>query len=266
MKLYVTSDVHGFYSELKEALDKSGFFTDTEPHKLVLCGDMMDRGEEAVKMQKFMMELLERDELIFVKGNHELLMKDMIENFDKYNEDIGWGYSHHVSNGTWDTAKQLAGMTEFEAFANTEKFLYRAKSSDFYSKLIPASVNYFETENYVFCHGFLPVKCDDKYPAHYRRNRKFSKMENWREATQSQWNDAMWLNGMEMVDKGFGIEKTIVVGHFHTSWGRAHFEGKPEFGKNADFSPYYYEDTLIAIDSCVAYSGKVNVLVIEDNL
>lgn len=266
MKLYITSDVHGFTSELKEALDKSGFFTDTEPHKLVLCGDMMDRGNEAVEMQKFMMELLEKDELIFVKGNHEWLMQDMIENFDYYKEEIGWGYSHHISNGTWSTALQLAGMTEFEAFAKTEEFLYRVKSSDFYSKLIPDSVNYFETDKYIFVHSWMPLKRKDKYPSHYTRNRKFEWNPDWRNASQNEWYDAMWGNPFDMAAKGFNkTGKAIVFGHWHCSAGWAKAEGVNEFGKGAKFEPFY-GDGFISIDACTAHSKKVNVLIINDNL
>lgn len=39
--------------------------------------------------------------------------------------------------------------------------------------------------------------------------------------------------------------------------------GQDEFGLNADFSPYY-GDGYIGIDSCADCSGKVNVLVLED--
>ena len=34
MKYYVVSDVHGHYSILHDTLEKAGFFSDTEPHKL----------------------------------------------------------------------------------------------------------------------------------------------------------------------------------------------------------------------------------------
>jgi len=57
MKYYVTSDVHSFYSEFKQALDDKGFFTDSDPKKLIICGDALDRGLESVEMQDFMMDL-----------------------------------------------------------------------------------------------------------------------------------------------------------------------------------------------------------------
>ena len=36
MKYYVTADIHGFYTEFHKALDETGYFTDPEPHKLII--------------------------------------------------------------------------------------------------------------------------------------------------------------------------------------------------------------------------------------
>ena len=58
MKYYITADVHGFYYELHKALDEVGFFTDPEPHKLIILGDLFDRGLEAVEMQQFVLQLM----------------------------------------------------------------------------------------------------------------------------------------------------------------------------------------------------------------
>ena len=44
---YVVSDIHGYYTELKQTLDEKGFFSDTFPRKLIVCGDALDRGSEA---------------------------------------------------------------------------------------------------------------------------------------------------------------------------------------------------------------------------
>lgn len=63
MRYYVVSDVHSFYTEMIKALTEKGYFDDKEPHKLIICGDMFDRGSESVAMQKFIMELLEKDEV-----------------------------------------------------------------------------------------------------------------------------------------------------------------------------------------------------------
>lgn len=247
-KFFVVSDVHGFYDEMRAALDESGFDPNNEEHWLISCGDNFDRGPQPVGVMGYLQDLPRK---VLVKGNHESLLQDLCER--------GYPGNHDYSNGTFDTVCEFgrAGLgRSFEECCiiteqRTKKFIY-------------SMVPYFETKNYVFTHGYIPVNCDDGLPMYYRRNRKFSKKEDWRESHASEWEQAMWLNGMEMVHNGFDIEKCVVVGHWHSSWGRMVFENGPEFGEGADFSPYYYDDKLIAIDGCTAYSGKVNVLVLED--
>lgn len=46
-RLHVVSDVHGYYTQMKSALEKAGFFSDDAPHKLIMLGDIFDRGHEA---------------------------------------------------------------------------------------------------------------------------------------------------------------------------------------------------------------------------
>ncbi len=57
MKYYITADVHGFYTEFHMALDGAGYFNDPEPYKLIVPGDIFDRGPETVEMQRFILEL-----------------------------------------------------------------------------------------------------------------------------------------------------------------------------------------------------------------
>ena len=50
----------------------------------------------------------------------------------------------------------------------------------------------------------------------------------------------------------------------HTSCGHSRFEGKgTEFDPDADFSPYYAPG-IIALDACTAYSGRVNIITMDD--
>lgn len=78
MRYYVVSDVHGFFSEMKAALDEKGFFEDKEPHKLVVCGDLFDRGTEALQLQEFILDLISKDEVILIRGNHEDLLMELL--------------------------------------------------------------------------------------------------------------------------------------------------------------------------------------------
>ena len=50
MKYYVVSDVHGFFTPLRDVLTRAGYFEETDPHKLVIAGDLFDRGGEAVEL------------------------------------------------------------------------------------------------------------------------------------------------------------------------------------------------------------------------
>ena len=78
MKYYITADIHGFYTEFYKALDEAGYFTNPEPHKLIILGDIFDRGQEIVEMQRFILSLLEQDAVIMVRGNHEVLHEVML--------------------------------------------------------------------------------------------------------------------------------------------------------------------------------------------
>ena len=71
MRYYVTADVHGYFSELKSELAEKGFFEDKEPHKLIICGDIYDRGTEALELQNFILDLMSKNEVILIRGNHE---------------------------------------------------------------------------------------------------------------------------------------------------------------------------------------------------
>lgn len=270
MKYYVVSDVHGFYTELIEALTEAGFFKDEEekiPHKLIVCGDMMDRGLEAVKMQEFMLDLHKKGELIFIRGNHEDLMLAMLDDIiDDFTPFVTMS-SYHIRNGTLSTAAQLNGINYYSDFIdNPRDFVFKARQSTFVKELIPVSVDYYETENYIFVHGWIPVKTQKDMPAHHKIGRTYEFDPDWRNADTEGWNTARWLNGMAIAELNNIREpgKTIVCGHWHTSFGHSVLAKKcSEFGEDADFSPYYGKG-IIAIDACTAHTKKINCLVIED--
>lgn len=234
MKYFVSSDIHSFYAPWMQALNEAGFDKNNPGHMLIVCGDIFDRGNETNSVYEFVSEMASKGKLVYIRGNHENLLKDC-------NKQIKCGQvpsSHHWHNGTVKTICQLCGVaSEWILFDPTwtDKICETIESVlDFIDKHCK---NYYETKNYVFVHSTLPT-------------------------TSSDWNEAMWKNPFcDFVPVG---GKTVVFGHYHTSWARHHFEDKDEFGPNADFSPYY-GDGYIGIDSCVAYSGKVNVLVLEDD-
>jgi hypothetical protein len=249
MRYYVAADVHGFYTEFHKALEEAGYFADPGPKKLVILGDLFDRGREALEMQDFILKLLAEDALVLVRGNHEDLFVRLV------NEDLGLPVRPHVGNGTYGTALQLTGWGAKTARVRHLKFAAKARETPYYRQIIPAAVDYFETARYLFVHGWIPgVPGLGKV---YRYD------PDWRAAEGEDWKKARWINGMDAA-QSCREEKTILCGHFHCSYGHAVYEKKgSEFGPDADFSPYYAPG-VIALDACTALSGRVNVLVLED--
>lgn len=260
MKYYVIADPHSFYDEMVEALDEKGYFDDPNPHKLIICGDIFDRGWQANQMQEFVSGLIDRDEVILIKGNHEDLAESLALNFKQY-ASRGLMKSHHHSNGTVDTFSRLTGMDLIDMEMEPEQCAFKIKETDYFKKIIPAMKNYFETEHFIFVHGWIP--CTALGSLEYPRD--FIYRENWRELDDEEWELARWYNGMMAASRGVTEDgKTIVCGHFHTSWGHANLEKRcSEFGRDADFSTYY-GNGIIALDACTAYSHRVNCMVIED--
>ena len=169
-------------------------------------------------------------------------------------EDAGLPYSHHISNGTYYTALQLTGYDPTMARIRNFDFAEAARETPYYKTIIPAMVDYYETKNYVFTHGWIPC---------IRERSGYSYYSDWRSAKELEWKSARWYNGMDAAQSA-NEDKTILCGHWHCSYGHARYEHKgSEFGPDADFTPYYGPG-VIALDACTAYSNRVNVIVLED--
>ena len=254
MRYYVTADVHGYFSQLTAVLTRQGFFEDPLPHKLVICGDLFDRGEEAQQLQSFLLELLANDQLILIRGNHEDLALQLLQ---------GWHLRsylqpHHHSNGTIDTVCQLTGVSGRDFYNNTDSLGRAFLQTPYIQTLIPAMVDYFETDHYIFVHGWIPCSA----VSIGSRKMAYTPVTDWR---NGDWNKARWLNGMEAAHHGVTEpEKTIVCGHWHCSFGHAQYENDGcELDRSANFNPYYAQG-IIALDACTPLSGKVNCILLEE--
>ncbi len=256
-KLFVVSDVHSFYDEMKNALNDAGFDPNNEEHWLIVCGDVWDRGSWPIETMRYLSDLPRK---VLVKGNHESLFQELC--------DRGYPGHHDYSNGTYHTVCEFGDGGGLGRSFDEACLIAHQRTKGF----IDSMVNYFETKNYIFVHGWIPVKCKDNLPMHYTRNRRFEFNPDWRDAHYSEWEQARWLNGMDMARKGcIEPEKTIVCGHWHCSYGHmmddmalnGPFDCIDEFGDTAIWEPYY-GNGIIAIDRCTAHTGQVNVLVLED--
>lgn len=257
MKYYVTADVHGYFSELKTALTEKGYFECEEPHKLVICGDLYDRGSEASELQDFVLERLLKDEVILIKGNHEDLAEELLHNW----AEGSYRQFHHHTNGTIDTFFQLTGTTIDDLYDDAEAVREAFSQDPYIHTILPSMVDYYETEHYIFTHGWIPCGITDH--GHYAR--EYTIIDEWRDADKRNWENARWINGMEAAHAGVIEEnKTIVCGHWHCSFGHSNYEGVGgEFDSDPNFEPYY-DKGIIALDACTGVSKKVNCIVLED--
>ena len=257
MRYYVTADVHGYFTELLMALTEQGFFEDQQPHKLIICGDLYDRGREPLDLQAFILDLMEKDQVILIRGNHEDLTMNLLQNWHQRS----YMQSHHHSNGTIDTMCDLTGFHIRAILDDAENFGRTCLKDPYIQKIIPAMVDYYETDHYIFTHGWIPCT-----PVSISSHKKeYISISDWRNADKTQWDKARWINGMEAAHAGI-LEpgKTIVCGHWHCSFGHSRYENDGgEFDNNPNFNPYY-GDGIIALDACTAVSRKVNCIVLED--
>lgn len=253
MKYFVSSDIHGYYDEWVQALKEKQFDIDDPNHQIIVCGDLFDRGSQAKKLQTFVAKLLRKNKIVLIRGNHEDLALELIENYADYMFNIK--RTHHWQNGTFQTFLQLTNMTYDDATACSLEFKKRANATDYVKKIIPKMKNFYETDHYIFVHAWIPLK-ENRY--------EFDR--NWRNASNRLWKKARWIRPLEVYRRRlYPRGKTLVFGHWHCSafWANADAKRYTEFGKRACFEPFITKE-IMAIDACTAESGKVNVVVIED--
>lgn len=272
-KIFVCSDIHGFYGPLTKALKAKGFDKKNPDHILMVLGDVFDRGGEAVKLFKFLTKLQKQGRLIYIIGNHELLLRKLIS------EVVREGCTYepaHYSNGTVGTLAQFADDKEITRKLDRWEFLNSSERQKLYKSLKPvldftySAINYYEVGKYIFVHGWIPFKSNDDDM--YHSNKRVSYYKGWRDLPDNDraWEEATWLGFCTAFkSRCFEPDKTIVCGHWHCSayWGDILHERKPFPKKNRpdwlkSFEPAI-TDEFIAVDACTAYSGIVNVLVFE---
>lgn len=174
MKYFIFSDIHGFYDELLQALKENNFDINNKDHILISLGDEFDRGQQAKELLDFLIKMQKENRLILVRGNHEDLMEDCLFQLEQ-----GVNISqHHWSNGTLETIAQLTGIDKYMLVAHCYVYNIDIKPKmKKYFKLINKSIDYYEIDNYIFTHGFIPLSTEY---AKYKYN------PDWRSATQQE--------------------------------------------------------------------------------
>ena len=272
-KIFVCSDIHGFYTPLKTALKAKGFDEKNPDHILMVLGDYEDRGQEAVKLFKFLLKLQKKGRLMAISGNHEDLILRLVSEIMREGKTYN---SAHYSNGTIGTLAQFANDPEITRKFNQWEMLSETERQKVYDSIKPyldfihTTVNYYEIGKYIFTHGWIPFSSKDQNMYHSRK--KVESFKDWRKLPDwsPMWDSARWLGYPTAVECSyFEPGKIIVCGHWHSSeWNAIQDNSEPYPTKKngVDWQHVFrpaITDKFIAIDACTAYSGIVNVLVFE---
>lgn len=236
-KIFVVSDVHGHYTLLKEALEKAGFQNENKNHLLVCCGDYFDRGSENLEVLKFFERLKHK---VLLRGNHEDLLLKLLQ--------TGRVLPHNYINGTMATLENFFGKYSINPVDDTIDFSGKTRMVDRVCEFIGTTANYFETENYVFVHGWLP-----------KNGLTVEAREN---AGEDDYEKARWVKWNEMYNGERPLpDKTLVCGHLPAFYAARFDDTREE--NDADI---FYGNGLIAIDAGTYTTNQINVLVIEDEV
>ena len=71
-RIYVVSDIHGYYDLFIKLLEKINFNQDD---LLYIIGDICDRGPDTLKLIFYIQK---HDNIILLKGNHEYMMQEAL--------------------------------------------------------------------------------------------------------------------------------------------------------------------------------------------
>ena len=254
-KYFVVSDVHGFFTEMRRGLARAGFRKANPEHILVVVGDIADRGPDAPQVYEYIRSL-PRERRILIRGNHELLLRNAVNR--------GYFYEGDYHNGTLGTVVQFTKCEYVDCVYDPQTVCDEFKKNGVLDWIFgPEWQNYAEIGNYIFVHSWIPVNIldgTDIYNADC--STKMAYRPDWREASQEDWENAMWGCPWVMAKKGLMPNGyTIVCGH----WSAC------DFSKNLDKkhtrSPdhrIYKGHGCIALDADTVQSGFVNVLVLTE--
>jgi serine/threonine protein phosphatase 1 len=114
MATYVMSDIHGCYDEMQQMLQKIGF---SGNDRLIIAGDIIDRGRQNKEMLNWMMTAPENVD--FLMGNHDDMFIDSVNKLCKYKE-----YEHRIKDA-YMLAARGAGLEGFDNYQTIRRLINR---------------------------------------------------------------------------------------------------------------------------------------------
>lgn len=251
MTYFVFSDPHGNYEALITAITEMGYDAANPQHQLIGCGDYFGRAarsnSDCVDIWRYLTSPHHANKPICIRGNHESIIIDAIERRHLTETDIYNGEHNTFASflGRYPNQVKRDYYLQFDA----AKVMMNIGFYD-WLKSLPW---YFETEHYIFTHGFVPLQW-------FGKKWKLSDLGDW------EWNTASWAKTPDYIwtldQTHTKIDKTVVFGHWRAKELNERFAGKWE---EVDCDIYVdKERKLIGLDTTTALSHKVGCIILED--
>jgi len=139
-KIFVIGDIHGKFHKLSKLIEKLPLDKDS---MLIFLGDYTDRGKSSFEVIDYLIELKNRYNCIFIKGNHEAMFMDFMSGI---NEDM------FVSNGGQVTIQSYEDNGyDINKHTNYLQRYMPKRHIMFYQNL----EKYYQTNDYIFVHAGL---------------------------------------------------------------------------------------------------------------
>ena len=252
MKNFIVSDIHDHYSLLMEALNQSGFDINNENHRLIVCGDAFYSGPQPGELFELLHTLHQKNRLIFIYGNHDIELLDNL-NACKFTRPANRRCAELL----------VSYLTKKEGLSDKE-LIKECSSLGFTDFLAYVPVWYYENNDYVFTHGFIPTIKREYNP-------------NWRNATEREWRTAASRADAMALSMRYGISepgKKIVCGHYSAArcylmQNATEYDWENKIYKDVSNVPkegfkIFFGDTFIALDQSVKKTGFINCLIINE--
>ncbi|MGD8512880.1 MAG: metallophosphoesterase family protein [Deltaproteobacteria bacterium] len=171
-RMFAVGDIHGCLDKLVSLMDIID--VDLKKETLVFMGDYIDRGPHAKEVVDYLIDVARGgNRVIFLKGNHELMLQNYLSGEDKLS------FLYNGGEATLRSYMKAGGLNE----AN----LIPPEHLEFFDNLRL----YYETENYIFVHGGLKANIPLEH--------------------QDEW-DMLWLRD-EFIYSDFDFGKLVIFGH-----------------------------------------------------
>lgn len=220
-QVFVIGDVHGELDLFKKMLD----FFDPQTQQLILIGDLNDRGPKSKDCWLLGKQLVEEQQAIYLRGNHE----EYFLQFLKKPEDWFESYKY---NGGKETIESLLHPGACEEYSPTEIAMFILGR---YKELVEFLIErpfYYEWQHYVFVHAGVDLNKAD-----------------WR---KTDLHDFLWIREPFHTGKN-ETGKVIVFGHTIT----------PMLYGDMETTALWQMDNKIGIDGGAVFGGSLHGVIFD---